>query len=51
MSSRPQERGPQPKVDGNKGGEVGETVRWTITKGWDVILLFGGSREHGGSAI
>ncbi len=33
----------QPKVGGSKGGEVGETVRWAIMKGWDTIPLFGGS--------
>jgi hypothetical protein len=43
--------GPQPKVGGSEGGEVGETARWTITKGWDVILSFGGSRERRGGAI
>ncbi len=43
--------GPQPKVSGSKGGEVGETARWTITKGWDVILLFEGLKERGGSTI
>jgi hypothetical protein len=33
----------QPKVGGSKGGEVGETVRWSITKGWDNVPSFGGS--------
>ncbi len=33
----------QPKVGDSKGGEVGETTRWDITKGWDVVPLFGGS--------
>ncbi len=33
----------QPKVGGSEGGEVGETARWAITQGLDVIPSFGGS--------
>jgi hypothetical protein len=33
----------QPKVGGSKGGEVGETAHWAITKGWDATPSFGGS--------
>ncbi len=32
----------QPKVSIGEGLEGGETVRWAITKGWDVFTSFGG---------
>jgi hypothetical protein len=36
----------QPKIGIREGFEGGETVRWAITKGWDILQSFGGSNKQ-----